>query len=398
MKRRNFFKVTLILVLITCIMSGCSNVNIIVPEVTSTPALQEQGTAEPTATPDETLKKTENSVPTDSPNSIAIDTQTQTIEEGSYGYYYNQLTREQKVIYCSIFSYYGEIKQEYVKFIGVNEKDILRSIGAINCDQPFLGVKEYTSYQEDDNSVSIMITSFKRKLSTQQEKKVEEKVKKILGKITGTEEEVIRKIYNWCTKNIKYDKTISKKHIDDLYGALINKECVCEGYAVAFKYLCNKAGINCINVEREKRHMWNYVRIHQKWYCVDVTWGQVNTKQFLLEGKESLENKNHIPENFNQFTLPTLSEESAYPADNEVQKIKRYLKNNIEITTERMAGLEEKSEYDEGEYQLLYSIKEKAKEILSKIDKSVFCHYINTSEFSEDYNEMETLIKMLNEM
>lgn len=56
---------------------------------------------------------------------------------------------------------------------------------------------------------------------------------------------------------------------------------VCEGYARAFKVLCDKMGIPCIlmsgNVVDEDGnrggHMWNYVQMENgKWYAVDVTW------------------------------------------------------------------------------------------------------------------------------
>ena len=57
---------------------------------------------------------------------------------------------------------------------------------------------------------------------------------------------------------------------------------VCEGYARAFKVLCDKAGIPCVLVDGKARtstsdeegsaHMWNYVQLGNNWYGVDVTW------------------------------------------------------------------------------------------------------------------------------
>ena len=184
----------------------------------------------------------------------------------------------------------------------------------------------------------------------------------------------------------------------DLYGALIEKECVCEGYAEAFKYLCDEAGLHCINVQREGEHMWNYVQLDGQWYSVDTTGGKQNTKQFLLEGKESLEIEDHIPENSNNFTVPTLAEKSVYPTDDEVQEKRNYLERNLKIVTKRIKNLENKDEYDEGEYQILDSFKEKAKVILEKINKSVFHYYMSTAEFSKDYNELGTLVEVLNKL
>lgn len=92
---------------------------------------------EPTATPDESPEETSSPVPTDPPYSIVIDTHNQEIEEGSYGYYYDQLTKEQKVIYCSIFSYEKEIQEEYIEFTGAKLEDFDRSINALEGDQFF---------------------------------------------------------------------------------------------------------------------------------------------------------------------------------------------------------------------------------------------------------------------
>ena len=392
--RRNFFKVV-ILVSIACIISGCSKSNVNIGEVYTKPT--PMPTSVPTSTPTPTLTPT--LMPTDTPvpsNQLSIDTHTETIdEEKSYGYYYDQLTKEQKVIYLSIFSYYEKIQKEFIEFIGGVPQDVEKVINAINMDQLFLGVNEKYYYLQNDDGVSVKV-EVSEKISTQMNKEVEKKAEKILQKINGTDKEAtIRKIYNWCTKNIKYDKTISKKHIRDVYGALINKEAVCVGYAKAFKYLCDKAEINCILI-KNKTHAWNYVQLDGRWYSVDTTGGQVNTKNFLLEGKESLENESHIPDN-SYFVLPTLAEKSFYPADDEVLRIQSDLQNDVQVAEERMAGIEE-GEYDKGEYQLLYSIHEKAEGILDKINESAYYYYINTSEFSKEYNELGTLIKVLNEI
>ena len=56
---------------------------------------------------------------------------------------------------------------------------------------------------------------------------------------------------------------------------------VCEGYARAFKVLCDELEIPCVLTEGGAKavaedaagaHMWNYVQIDGGWYAVDVTW------------------------------------------------------------------------------------------------------------------------------
>ena len=72
------------------------------------------------------------------------------------------------------------------------------------------------------------------------------------------------------------------------YGALVEKEAVCEGYARAFKTILDKVGVNNILVQGTHQsegsaavpHMWNYVEIEKStvartgekvWYAVDCT-------------------------------------------------------------------------------------------------------------------------------
>ncbi len=65
-----------------------------------------------------------------------------------------------------------------------------------------------------------------------------------------------------------------------LVGASGDLGPVCEGYACAFKILCDRVGIPCItvngyatnNVGDSGSHMWNAVYIYDNWYAIDVTW------------------------------------------------------------------------------------------------------------------------------
>lgn len=61
---------------------------------------------------------------------------------------------------------------------------------------------------------------------------------------------------------------------DTIYGALVQKKALCEGYAKAFSYLCNLAEIENVIVTGQANapHMWNMVKLGGNWYHVDVTW------------------------------------------------------------------------------------------------------------------------------
>lgn len=56
---------------------------------------------------------------------------------------------------------------------------------------------------------------------------------------------------------------------------LSNLSPVCEGYAKAFKLLCDRIGVPCITVT-SSNHMWNMVYVDGQWYHMDCTWNDPN--------------------------------------------------------------------------------------------------------------------------
>lgn len=90
-------------------------------------------------------------------------------------------------------------------------------------------------------------------------------------------------LYTYLVKNVHYaEGTLSNPRLHNIVGALVDGIAVCEGYAKAFQYLCNKQGVLCMVVTGEATnaidgtrglHAWNIVRVHKKGCChVDVTW------------------------------------------------------------------------------------------------------------------------------
>jgi hypothetical protein len=90
----------------------------------------------------------------------------------------------------------------------------------------------------------------------------------------------IKLVHDNIVENTEYDATISKDNIYNIYGALVGKEAVCEGYAKSFKYIMDRLDIPCIIVcgtgqnskGQIESHAWNYVFLDSNWYAVDATW------------------------------------------------------------------------------------------------------------------------------
>lgn len=103
-----------------------------------------------------------------------------------------------------------------------------------------------------------------------------------------TETEKLKALWDYLEEHTEYDMDALEaaeksnfrkvRGFDDsfnAYGILVNKKGVCQSYALAYKLLCDAAGLECITLtgylNRNLPHAWNAVRLDGTWYWVDVT-------------------------------------------------------------------------------------------------------------------------------
>lgn len=107
-------------------------------------------------------------------------------------------------------------------------------------------------------------------------KKLDEIIAKVITpNMTDFEKEVA--LHDYLIENVNYydytdiDEIPSIKH--SAYGALIEKEAVCDGISKAYSILLNKSGIENVVVtgKMDVRHAWNKVKLDDEWYNTDVT-------------------------------------------------------------------------------------------------------------------------------
>lgn len=119
--------------------------------------------------------------------------------------------------------------------------------------------------------------------------KIEEfnnKTEQILSGVDRSWSDVIkaRYIHDMLAHYAEYDtkyETISDENyplfrvqmrIYSAYGAIVDNNAVCEGFALAYKYLLSKVGVRCYYIQSVKnRHAWNIVQTEGKFYHVDIT-------------------------------------------------------------------------------------------------------------------------------
>lgn len=281
-------------------------------------------------------------------------------------YFYNQLEDYSKTIYKAFESNKENMKTGTYKVeLGSSFSSLLKetdgqdklgnyyqlAIEAYNYDNPevfylnpnkiFLNIETitkgdkvtYNVYIDNGNEINYLIDEFSSK----------EQIDIAINEITQVKNKIlqnkkfsiydnIKMVHDYLIENLEYDTTISKDNIYNIYGAMVNEQAVCEGYARSFKYLMDSLEIPCTivvgkgtNAEgKTENHAWNYVQIDNKWYAIDATWddpvsstGWVskNSKyRYFLKGSNDM-SKDHIPEGQfseggNMFSYPNLSTEN----------------------------------------------------------------------------------------
>ncbi len=258
-------------------------------------------------------------------------------------YYYSQLDDNAKKIYDKILenkdnltsgTYTIDFGKEFNKLLNSENGDKIlndsfqSAVNALLLDNPdifflditkmylltksttyaFTGTKYEVSIGPNDDEGYLNSSFLESSVETAQSK-LESIKRSILNDLEGNDIDKIKQIHDYLVENLEYDSTFSNDNIYNLYGALVNKSTVCEGYAKAFKYLLDAEGIPCVvicglaqNTKGEiENHAWNYVLIDGAWYAVDVTWddpivvgggtlSQESKYKYFLRGSDSLFN------------------------------------------------------------------------------------------------------------
>ena len=227
-------------------------------------------------------------------------------------YYYNQLDEYGKIIYDKLYKNLDKLKTgTYTADFDTTFNDLLHqedgeetlnnsfqlAINALTFDNPELFYIDITkihlvteiitkafstTYRISigGNGKSYLADEFPNLREVNTEISNLENIKnEILSKTGENDIENLRIVHDYLVDTIEYDGEAGKT-VYNIYGALVNKKAVCEGYARSYKLILDELGIPCIIVcgiaknssGDIESHAWNYVQIEDKWYAVDVTW------------------------------------------------------------------------------------------------------------------------------
>ena len=282
-------------------------------------------------------------------------------------YFYNQLEEKSRIIYRAFESNKEQMKTgTYQIELGDSFSDTLSqsngqeqlgeyyqsAIEAYTYDNPEVfylspkkmylnietttrgGTTTYNVFINSGNEANYLAEEFNSKEEIDQAIAQIEQVKnQIVQNRTGNTYEDIKMVHDYLVDNISYDSSLSKQNIYNIYGALVNRECVCEGYARAFKYLLDELDISCVMVigtgtnsqGETENHAWNYVQLNGNWYAVDSTWddpvvigggtaSEQSRYKYFLVGREIID-QDHSPsgqftEGGKVFSYPNVTYES----------------------------------------------------------------------------------------
>lgn len=220
-------------------------------------------------------------------------------------YYYNQMNTNEKDLYNKIVKSCDNLLNSYadvnsgssgyyfLDYIPLNssmtEDTVHKVIFAVYFSNPqFFFLNNNFFYSGNSGGVTSVAPVVRNEfingnIRMEANRKIQNVTADWMGQInglrTGLEKEkwIAEKLCETITyQSSVYDQTIA--------GALIERKCVCNGYAMAMTYFCNAAGLNCMMLTSHN-HAWNMIYLNGVWYEVDVTWMDQTDNWLYINGK-----------------------------------------------------------------------------------------------------------------
>jgi len=230
-------------------------------------------------------------------------------------FFYTQLDKYGKIFYSKLYSNLSNLKTGlYSIDYGSTFNDLLQtqqgetvltnafqlSINALLLDHPEIFYLDVTKmYMFTESTTTFAGTTYKISIGPDgnnsyllsgfnsiddviaAEYNIQSVLNGIVAGVSGSTYDKILQVHNYLVDNITYDSSESDFEITHtLYGALINRVAVCDGYAKAFKYILDNLDISCVEIcgiaqnssGITESHAWNDVLLDGKWFAIDVTW------------------------------------------------------------------------------------------------------------------------------
>ena len=193
---------------------------------------------------------------------------------GEYHYYYEKLSDDDKLIYRQIYA----MMQKRMDGISLNTTDtdnVSRIQQFVLLDNPQFFYIEKSQYTVRNSIIFSPVYNMS-------EADIDNAISTISGYVSacmaGIDEgasdyDKAVHFYEYVIEHAEYEE--NSPHNQDMYSAVLGRT-VCQGYAMMFKYLCDRAGISSLIVTgttSDANHAWNMVYLDGAWCAVDCTYG-----------------------------------------------------------------------------------------------------------------------------
>jgi hypothetical protein len=202
-------------------------------------------------------------------------------------YYYTQLDHASQRVYNDIFTAWKTYSPTPTfTWKQAPQVDIQKVVNYIAHDNPGLFYVDFHRIVFSLIGSKATIQSnflFEKQKIISLEQQIEAIVSEVLAKYNFRAMDDYQKeltLHDYLINSVSY-ASVTNSETTSVIGALLSKKAVCEGYAKAYKLLCDQAGLACIVVSGsavpqqrnfEENHAWNIVSINGVHSHVDVTW------------------------------------------------------------------------------------------------------------------------------
>lgn len=208
-----------------------------------------------------------------------------TEEEAALRPLYNNLSEKEKAVYTAI--YRGALKQEDKIELPyeIDGDTYSRLYCMLEKQEPelfWLGSSYY--YSERVRTAQIISNETAAENYKNQAQELEEKADEIMAGLPQTVGDYEKALYihDYIARSCVYEIGEEEDGNSSAYSCLVKGEALCEGYAKAFDYLAERAGLECVVItgvtNDGENHAWNQVRIDGEWYNVDLTWDDTDNE------------------------------------------------------------------------------------------------------------------------
>lgn len=234
--------------------------------------------------------------------------------DGLKYYHYDLLSDEDKVLYTEIYSIISNLSKD-TKVSSKDPDKIEKAFSYVMLDHPelfYLTGYSFTKYMRGNRIEKITLSGNYTMTKNEADSKkllVDSYVDKCIEGYDGyvDDYEKVKYVYEYLIKNTEYDMSVANNQ--NVLSVVVDNRTVCQGYAKAMQLILNRMGVFCILcegvVKGTESHVWNIVRINDKYYHVDATWGDAS---YMIEDASG------------QFEAPDINYDYLCVTDEEITK------------------------------------------------------------------------------